>query len=144
MLVAAPLMVAAAAPVWYAAALAMRLIAWALRLATYWPVVLVGSFGLMFHLPTLLGSFLTWVLTEKVVFHKLAFGRIFLWPVRAPSVPLRASLQQPCVAAPRWRRRRLRNNVTTGVGKRERQEVRARGVVRSHPSVVVDEWLRRW
>jgi hypothetical protein len=87
MLVAAPLVVTAAVPACYAAALAMRL-------ATCWPVVLVVTPVLMLQLPTLLGSFLTWVLSEKVVYHKIAFGRIFLWPVRAQSVPLRASLPQ--------------------------------------------------
>jgi hypothetical protein len=94
MLVAAPLVVTAAVPACYAAALAMRLVAWAMRLATCWPVVLVVTPVLMLQLPTLLGSFLTWVLSEKVVYHKIAFGRIFLWPVRAQSVPLRASLPQ--------------------------------------------------
>lgn len=94
-LVAAPLVVAAlAVPTWHAAALAMRLVAWALRLATCWPVVLVCTPILILQLPTLLGSCLTWVLSEKVVFHKIAFGRIFLWPVRAPSFPLQAWLQR--------------------------------------------------
>jgi hypothetical protein len=65
--------------------LALRVAAWVLRVATSWPVLAFAAPCLLVKLPLLLGSLLTWLLTEKVLHHKLAFGRIFLWPVSVPS-----------------------------------------------------------